>query len=214
MEDIVDVIVDETMHVAGKATGVRAYVDYDSTSGLPAITTLSGELIVTSGGAQTTLQPIANITPQRATEINRGSVGHTLNFLIPGPWCDGDIDIRLRVFDASIPGQKSGALHRTLRFVRVNPLRVYAVGINYTGAGLNLAPPVEADFATTFDYTRRIWPTGDLLFSGYTTLEFSESLAGTKELQRRGRVVEPLLILRVRKEDLAASRRRRTWPRG
>ena len=165
--------------IAGKATGVRAYVDYDSTSGLPAITTLSGELIVTSGGAQTTLQPIATITPQGATEINRGSVGHTLNFLIPGPWCDGDIDIRLRVFDASIPGQKSGALHRTLRFVRVNPLRVYAVGINYIGAGLNLAAPVEADFATTFDYTRRVWPTGDLLFSGYTTLEFSESLAGT-----------------------------------
>ena len=139
-------IVDETMHVAGKATGVRAYVDYDSTSGLPAITTLSGELIVTSGGAQTTLQPIANITPQRATEINRGSVGHTLNFLIPGPWCDGDIDIRLRVFDASIPSQKSGALHRTLRFVRVNPLRVYAVGINYTGAGLKPGPSRRSRF--------------------------------------------------------------------
>jgi len=165
--------------IAGKATGLRAYVDHDASAGLPPITNLSGELVVTSGGAQTSLAPIATIAPRRATEISRGSVDHTLNFLIPGSWCDGVIDIRLRVFDASAPGQKSGAMHRTLRFVRVNPLRVYAVGINYTGAGLNLPAPVETDFATTFDYTRRVWPTGDLLFSGYTTLEFSESLAGT-----------------------------------
>ena len=70
-------------------------------------------------------------------------------------------------------------MHRTLRFVRVNPLRVYSVGINYTGAGLDLPPPAGTDFATTFDYTRRVWPTGDVLFSGYTTIEFSSSLAGT-----------------------------------
>ncbi|MDQ4052424.1 MAG: hypothetical protein M3237_06955 [Actinomycetota bacterium] len=165
--------------VAGKSTGVRAYVDYDATSGLPAITNLTGELIVSSGGAQTTLAPLATINPRRAAEIDRGMVGHTLNFLIPGAWCDGNIEIRLRVFDATAPGQKSAAAQRTLRFVRVNPMRVYAVGINYTGAGLNLPAPVETDFASTFDYARRVWPTGDILFSGYTTLEFDESLAGT-----------------------------------
>jgi hypothetical protein len=165
--------------VAGKATGVRAYVDYDATSGLPTIANLSGELVVSSGSAQTTLSPLATIQPRRASEIDRGMVGHTLNFLIPDAWCDGDIEIRLRVFDTAAPGQKSAPVQRTLRFVRVNPLRVYAVGINYTGAGLNLPAPVEADFATTFDYTRRVWPTGDVLFSGYTTLEFDESLAGT-----------------------------------
>ena len=165
--------------VAGKSTGVRAYVDYDATSGLPTIANLSGELVVSSGSAQTTLSPLATIQPRRASEIDRGMVDHTLNFLIPDAWCDGDIEIRLRVFDTAAPGQKSAPVQRTLRFVRVNPLRVYAVGINYTGAGLNLPAPVEADFATTFDYARRVWPTGDVLFSGYTTLEFDESLAGT-----------------------------------
>lgn len=165
--------------VAGKSTGVRAYIDYDVTSGLPPITNLTGELVVSSGAAQTMLAPLAAIQPRRATEIDRGMVGHTLNFLIPGAWCDGDIEIRLRAFDASAPGQKSAAFRRTLRFVRVNPLRVYAVGINYTGAGLNLPAPVETDFASTFDYARRVWPTGDVLFSGYTTLAFDDSLAGT-----------------------------------
>ena len=165
--------------VAGKSTGVRAYVDYDATSGLPTIANLSGELVISSGPAQTTLTPLASIQPRRESEIDRGIVGHTLNFLIPGAWCDGDIEVRLRVFDASAPAQKSAAGQRTLRFVRVNPLRVYAVGVNYTGAGLNLPAPVEADFASTFDYTRRVWPTGEVLFSGYTTIEFDESLAGT-----------------------------------
>lgn len=165
--------------VAGKTTGIRAYVDYDASSGLPPITSLSGELVVMSGGATVTLSPVSAILPRRVTEIDRGVVDHTVNFQIPGAWCDGVVDITLRVFDASAPGQKSAAMHRTLRFVRVNPLRVYAVGVNYTGMGLNLAPPVESDFASTFDYTRRVWPTGDVLFSGYTTLEFSDSLAGT-----------------------------------
>ena len=125
------------------------------------------------------VRPDRFVTPRRATDIARGAVDHTLNFLIPDAWCDGVVDLVLRVFDAAAPGQKSGAMHRTLRFVRVNPLRVYSVGINYTGAGLNLPAPTDADFATTFDYTRRVWPTGDVLFSGYTTIEFSESLAGT-----------------------------------
>lgn len=165
--------------VAGKATGLRAYVDYDATSGLPPITSLSGELVVMSGGSTTTLAPIAEIQPRRATEIDRGVADHTLNFHIPGAWCDGVVDITLRVFDPSLPDQRSPAMHRTVRFVRVNPLRVYAVGVNYTGMGLDLAPPTETDFASTFDYTRRVWPTGDVLFSGYTTLEFSGNLSGT-----------------------------------
>lgn len=88
--------------VAGKSTGVRAYIDYDAGSGLPVITNLTGELAVSSGAAQTILTPLSFIRPRRATEIDRGMVGHTLNFLIPGAWCDGDIEVRLRVFDASL----------------------------------------------------------------------------------------------------------------
>lgn len=165
--------------IAGKATGIRAYVDYDSGSGLPPIANLSGELTVRSGGATQIFTPLAPIAPRRATEIERGLADHTLNFMIPGAWCDGIIEIALRVFDAGAPGQKSAAMRRTLRFVRVNPLRVYAVGVNYTGAGLNLPAPVETDFASTLDYARRVWPTGEILLSGYTTIPFSASLAGT-----------------------------------
>jgi len=165
--------------VAGKATGIRVYVDYDASAGLPPIASLSGELTATSGGATATFAPIAPIIPRRVTEIDRGLPGHTLNFLLPDGWCDGIVEIKIRAFDATMPAQRSAALNRSLRFVRVNPLRVYAVGVNYTGAGLNLPAPVQSDFATTFDYTRRVWPTGDVLFSGYTTIAFSDDLSGT-----------------------------------
>jgi hypothetical protein len=164
--------------VAGKSTGLRVYVDYDSSSGLPPIGNLSGQLTVSSGGATATFGPLAPIQPRRATEINRASVGHTLNFLIPGAWCDGVIDVSVRVFDAGAPAQASGTRQRTLHFVRVNPLRVYAVGVNYTGMSLNLPAPTETTFATTFDYTRRVWPTGQILLSGYTTIEFAGNLSG------------------------------------
>jgi hypothetical protein len=164
--------------VAGKDLGLRAWVDYDASAGLPAISALTGELVVRSGGATATFTARESITPRRSTEIDRGSASHTLNFLIPGAWCEGSIDISLRVFDASAPGQKSGALRRSFRFVRVNPLRVYGVGVNYTGAGLDLVAPQITDFSTTFDYTRRVWPTGELQFSGYTTIQFSGDLSG------------------------------------
>jgi hypothetical protein len=57
--------------IEGKNTGVRVYVDYDSSSGLPPISTLSGELIVSNGSGSTTLSPInPTIAPKRDALIN------------------------------------------------------------------------------------------------------------------------------------------------
>jgi hypothetical protein len=164
--------------VAGKATGIRIYVDYDASAGLPPIPSLSGELVATSGGATLTTLPFSSILPRRGTEIDRGLADHTLNFSLPASWCHGLVDITVRAFDEAAPTQKSAALKRTLRFLRVDPLRVYAVGVNYTGAGMNLPAPVQADFASTFDFARKVWPTGEVFFSGYTTIEFSDDLSG------------------------------------
>jgi len=163
--------------VGGKATGLRFYVDYSASVGAP-ITTLTGEVILRNGGATTTLPPLANITPRRETEINRGQVDHTLNFEIPAAWCRGRLEVSCRVFDAANPGLRSMRFQRTLQFMDVNPMRVYGVGINYTGAGLNLPAPNQTDLLTTFDYARQVWPTGDILTSGFTTIQFSQSLAG------------------------------------
>jgi hypothetical protein len=163
--------------VGGKTTGLRFYVDHDLSVGSP-ITVLSGELTIRSGGATTTLTPIQTITPRRESEINRAAVDHTLNFAIPAAWSRGRLEISCQVFDAANPASRSAAFKRTLQFVDVNPLRVYGVGINYTGGGLNLAPPALSDILATFDYTRRVWPTGDVLTSGFTTIAFGGDLSG------------------------------------
>jgi len=163
--------------VGGKATGLRFYVDHDPSAGNP-IVTLSGEVILRSGGASITLTPRQTIAPRRESEINRALVDHTLNFLIPAEWCRGRLDISCEAFDVASPASRSAAFKRTLQFVDVNPVRVYGVGINYTGSGLNLASPVLTDLLTTFDYTRRVWPTGDVLTSGFTTIAFSGDLSG------------------------------------
>jgi hypothetical protein len=163
--------------VGGKMTGLRFYVDHDASAGTP-IMTLSGEVTVRSGGATTTLTPIQTIAPRRESEINRALVDHTLNFRIPAAWCRGRVEISCQVFDAATPASRSAAFKRTLQFVDVNPLRVYGVGINYTGGGLNLPPPALSDVLSTFDYTRRVWPTGDVLTSGFTTIAFGGDLSG------------------------------------
>ena len=163
--------------VGGKTTGLRFYVDHDPSAGTP-FTSLSGELTLRSAGATTTISPIQLITPRRATEINRALVDHTLNFAIPAAWCRGRLELSCEVFDAAGPASRSAAFKRTLQFADLNPLRVYGVGINYTGAGLNLAAPALSDVLSTFDYTRRVWPTGDVLTSGFTTMEFSDDLSG------------------------------------
>lgn len=165
--------------VGGKMTGLRFYVDYDASSGLPGITSLTGELTLRSGGAETTIGPLSPISPIAATDIDRAQAGHTLNFAVPGAWCRGRLEISCTVFDQANPGQRSAAFQRTLRFVDVNPLRVYGVGINYTGMGLNLPAPTVTNLNTTFNFARRVWPTGDILTSGFTTISFSENLAGT-----------------------------------
>ena len=165
--------------VGGKGTGVRVWVDYDAGAGLPPIAFLSGELNVRSGGATTTLGPMAAIVPRRETEIDRGQAGHTLNFRIPGEWCRGSVEIECRVFDSTQPTLKSQAFRRTLRFVDVNPVRIYGVGINYTGQGLNLAAPADTDLLNTLEYTRRTFPTGAVLLSGYTTTTFDKDLFTT-----------------------------------
>jgi hypothetical protein len=163
--------------VGGKTTGLRFYVDHDPSAGSP-ILSLFGEVILRIGGTTTTLTPIQAIVPRRESEINRAAVDHTLNFAVPAEWCRGQLEISCQVFDAADSASRSAAFKRTLQFIDVNPLRVYGVGINYTGAGLNLAAPALTDVLAAFDYTRRVWPTGDVLTSGFTTLEFSGDLSG------------------------------------
>jgi hypothetical protein len=156
-----------------KPTGVRLYVDYDSSVGLPAITTLSGELEVQSPAGTRVLSPIANITPQREFLVQRAQASHTLNFTIPEELCVGVVTLRARVFSASDPSSRSGLFERTVRFVNAPSVRVYLVGVNYTGQGLNLAAPTQAQMISSLNLTERLFPTGELLVTGYQVLPFN-----------------------------------------
>lgn len=160
--------------VGGKDTGVRVYVDHDANSGLPAIGTLSGELEVrtASGATAILLRPLAPIVPRRESQIHRGNATDTLNFMIPGAWCRDQLELRCRVFDAALPVQRSPLYSKTIRFRDVTPLRVYGVGVHYTGQGLNLAAPSDTDMINTLGFTRRTYPTGDVLLSGFSEIDF------------------------------------------
>jgi hypothetical protein len=110
-----------------KPTGVRLYVDYDATAGLPPIFWLSGELEIQSPAGTRLLSPITTIIPRRESLIQRGQPSHTLNFNIPEELCVGVVTMRARVFAASDPSSRSAMYERTIRFISVPSVRVYMV---------------------------------------------------------------------------------------
>jgi hypothetical protein len=151
--------------IAGKPTVVRLYVDYDSGSGLAPISTLSGDLTLFNPAGSITLSPIESIQPRRDSSIDRGSRRHTLNFLIPDTQSIGELNLFATVFDAFDLTQISGSFERTIEFVQQPPLRMIAVGINYTGEDIidgappeDLEAPNETDFVDTLEFTDRVYP--------------------------------------------------------
>ena len=164
--------------IARKDTGVRLYVDYDATSGLPVINSLSGTLEVRTSIGSTTLAlaPHRRITPRRDSTIDRGQVNHTLNFMIPEGWCQGELQLRAWVYDERDPNQKSGIYERTIRFQDREPLRIFGVGVHYTGQGLNLAAPSITDFENTMIFTEKTFPVPEVFLSGFTTIRFDEDM--------------------------------------
>lgn len=164
--------------VARKTTGVRVYVDYDRAAGLPPISSLSGELEVTTsiGSTTFTLAPTASIQPRRDAQIDRRQSNQTLNFVIPEAWCQGQLNLRCRVFDAASPAEKSPATEQTISFTGVAPLRLFGVAVHYTGQGLDLAAPSQAQVVSTMTFVEKTYPVGEVLLTGYSAIDFGTDL--------------------------------------
>jgi hypothetical protein len=164
--------------IEGKNTGVRVYVDYDSGSGLPLISALSGELVVSNGSSTTTLAPInPGIVPKRDALINQALANDTLNFMIPSGFSAGTVTITCRVFDAANPNAVSQAFTRTLVFTPVEPLNIFLVGIQT----LNPAAPApsQSAAANAFSLLTKMYPRGLVQFTGFTTSTLSPQIVGS-----------------------------------
>jgi hypothetical protein len=169
--------------VANKNTGVRVYVDWDASGGLPPISQLTGSLTVNTGTTTLNLTPTnpgGSISPRAGSEINMAIIDHTLNFMIPGGWCTNTISVKCQVWDAAAPDSKSGAFSRTLTFTEVDPLNVYLVGVsNQPPGGAALAAPTQADISTTLIKTSKMYPVGEVNQIGYAPLAFNETVTST-----------------------------------
>ena len=159
--------------IARKPTALRLYVDYEPISGDPPVTSLSGSIEVTTGSGTTfTVAPAAPIAPRAASLIDRRQASQTLNFVIPESWCQGELQITAVVFDAADPSRPSASFERTLSFLDVAPLRLFAVGVHYTGQDLDLAAPTMNDFVSTMAFVETTYPVGEIDYTGYTTLDY------------------------------------------
>jgi hypothetical protein len=163
-----------------KNTGVRVYVDWDSSAGLPPIAHLSGELVVTSGQTRVTLTPInpgGSIVPKHDSNINQALANDTLNFMIPGALSVGTVDVRCEVFDQANPGSRSAAFERTLVFVPVAPLNIFTVGVATADPGT--AAPTQAQIASSIaSFLTKTYPRGTINITGFTMITDTNAFGG------------------------------------
>ncbi|MGD9960737.1 M66 family metalloprotease [Nocardioides sp.] len=169
--------------VADKPTVVRLYVDHDAASGLPPISTLTGQLTVTSGTSTTVVLPMETIAPRRDVAILRGERRHTLNFLIPENLCRGTISINAQVRNAADATAFSPPFQRDLAFDVIPTVDIQAVGINYTGPDTrpgatpaDLAAPTLGDFVLTLALTENLYPTPQVQVVSYQTMDYDEEI--------------------------------------
>jgi len=163
--------------VEAKPAGVRLWIDYDASSGLPVIGTLTGELVVRdAAGIDTTIAPLNSVTPKRENQVARGMANDTLNFVIPEALCSGNVTITARVWNLADRDDFSDVFQRTLAFETMVPVRVFAVGVNYTGPdtvmGQPTAAPTSGDFVTLFGVTELLYPIPQVLQTGYMTMDY------------------------------------------
>jgi hypothetical protein len=178
--------------IEGKNTGVRVYVDYDSSSGLPTISTLSGELIVSNGFGSTTLSPInPTIVPKRDTLIVQALVNDTLNFMIPASLSVGTVTVSCRVFDSSNPAATSHTSIRTLNFTRVEALNIFLVGVNTVTPAATA--PTQAAVAGAMSLLLSTYPRGLVNFTGFNTITLTPQIAGLSPASGCGSGWETLL---------------------
>jgi hypothetical protein len=164
--------------IASKNTGVRVYVDYDAASGLPVISQLSGELVVSSGAGNTTLTPINSaIVPKRDSAINQALSTDTLNFMIPASLCTGTVTVSCRVFDQANPVSGSGLFTQTLVFTTIDTLSVSLVGVQTLNPP---APaPAMAQIAGAFSLLESVYPRGTVQFTGFNTITLTPQITGS-----------------------------------
>ncbi len=167
--------------VAAKPAGVRLWVDYDRNSGLPLIPSITGSLTVTdASGITTVIPPLNTVVPRRENAILRGEADHTLNFVIPEGLCTGTISITAKVWNSLDSSVFSTEFTRSLVFEPMTAVRVFAVGVNYTGpdviAGMPVTAPTPTDIANLFATAELLYPIPQVTQTGYMTMDWDREM--------------------------------------
>jgi hypothetical protein len=164
--------------IAGKDTVLRVYVDTAANPSRPTIASISGRLEIPS--LQSTIPPLnAPIAPLQDASIQRGKANNTLNFLIPGTACNGEIELRVRVFDAvhpDQPGYTSSTFQSTLQFIPVAPLTIHGFGVHYigkdaSGRKTDIPAPGLAALRSTLRFVQKAYPVGEVYITAFDVID-------------------------------------------
>ncbi len=108
--------------VANRPTVVRVFTSTTNGSSVP---NTSITLTATRGGVA--LASVSPIVKTASGASSRGDLGSTYNFILPGSWLSGTVQVT-----ASVTGQNGGSLTQSFTFNTVPTLNVVLVPIRYT----------------------------------------------------------------------------------
>ncbi len=171
--------------IAGKNTALRVFVDTQSDPARPTIAQVSGTLEVRLPGESTwNALALLNgpIPPIQDSAIRRINANDTLNFFLPGAFCRGTVEFRVRAFDsahANQPGFTSGLFQGTLRFAEREPLRIRGIAVRWTGATPAIAAPDLTALNNTLAFVVKGYPTSQVFISGFQTIDDDGNYAST-----------------------------------
>ncbi len=169
--------------VRDKPGFVRLYTDYDVSSGLPAISSLSGEIEITNGSTTQTIASMNQINPVRDINIDRAQLNHTLNFQIPESMCRGTLTVRAKIFSTSDPSQFSATLEKSFMFETFPALPITAVAVKYTGDDVKdgatdaeLEAPLMSDFNNVFQFTEKVYPIPNVVINSFMNMTYDKDI--------------------------------------
>lgn len=167
--------------VAGKATAVRVYADFNPTDGVQEGDEYAGELEVESAPGNTILtELLGDLFPKRDTSAMPLTSGQVPHFVVPPEFCTGTITLRGRLRVNRPPGALetgwSPTFQTHLQFSQTRALPVFLVGFNYLGDPDNVldqpaAAPTQEEAEAMFDMLLDMFPVPEVEFTGYQVID-------------------------------------------
>jgi len=195
--------------IEGKPLVLRVYVSTKSGSAPKVLSHASGTVLyerMEANRSRTTFPPLPSfngaVQVLAGNQVSRANSNHSINFLIPGPHCTGELHFSIYVTDLSrllIAQPLAKPVRVSARFQAMPQIRVHGVLVHYIGTWTNpvtlerfrldLPAPSEDDLRNTLDIVGRLFPINGIAYDAPEVFSYDA------DVQNPGQTIDPSAAL-------------------